>query len=98
MTGVCRVGDLGVGVCPHHSSPQNYTTIFVSGIENVTSDDLQICVVGTIGVSTCGHPTIALTGSDIVTADGIGIHRVGDMGANYGPYTAVGGSDNVTSE
>jgi len=98
MTGVCRVGDIGVGVCPHHSSPENYTTVFISGSENVVSDGQSNCFVGSIGMATCGHQTIAISGSDTVTADGIGIHRVGDVGMNYGPYVAVSGSDNVTSE
>ena len=98
MPAVCRTGDTGVGICPHHSSPQNYVTVFSSGATDVNSNDLANCFVGTVGVSTCGHPTIALTGSDNSTADGLGLHRVGDVGANYGPYTAATGSDDVTSE
>lgn len=98
MPGVTRVGDIGVGVCPHHSSPENYTTVFVSGAEDVFSNDQANCFVGSIGVSTCGHQTIAISGADDVTADGIGVHRVGDVGMNYGPYVVVSGSDDVTSD
>jgi hypothetical protein len=98
MTGVCRVGDIGVGVCPNHPHSVNYTTVFVSGIADVVADDSEVCIVGTVGMSTCGHPTIALSGSDVCNADGLGLHRVGDVGANFGPYTAILGADDVTSE
>jgi hypothetical protein len=98
MPAVTRIGDLGVGVCPHHSHPQNYTTIFASGATDVTSGGAANCFVGSAGVASCGHPTIALTGAADVTADGLGVHRVGDMGANYGAYIAISGALDVTSD
>lgn len=99
MPGVCRVGDIGTGICPNHKIPMPYTTVFISGDPEVTTDGLPTCVAGvTIGTSTCGHPTIALSGSEQATANGHGLHRVGDVGANFGPYTAISGSEDVTSE
>jgi len=98
MPAVCRIGDTGVGRCPHHLVPQNYVTVFSTGATDVTSNDSANCIIGTVGISTCGHPTVAITGSENSTADGQGLHRVDDVGANYGPYVAITGSDNVTSE
>lgn len=98
MPAVTRVGDIGVGTCPHHPHPMQYTTMFVSGATDVNSDEQANAFTGTIGVATCGHPTIALTGADDVRADTIGLHRVGDVGANYGPYVAVSGASDVNSD
>jgi hypothetical protein len=96
---VCRVGDTGVGICYAHPVPTPYVTTFVEGgAVGVTADGLDVCIVGAIGMATCGHPTVALTGSDIAVANDLGLHRVGDTGANFGPYTAMTGSDLVQSE
>lgn len=94
---VARVGDIGIGVCPNHGSPQIYTTTFTTGAANLTADGKLICVVGTLGSSTCGHQTTAATGG-ITKAGGSPIHRVGDTGQNYGQYTVTTGSPVVTSE
>lgn len=95
---VTRVGDIGVGVCPHHSSPEDYTTVFATGIADVTSNELSNCTTGSIGISSCGHNTVAMSGALDVTADELGIHRVGDIGMNYGPYVAVTGASDVIGD
>lgn len=97
MPGIARIGDIGQGVCPNHHTPQPYTTVFTSGSETVFINELGACFTGTIGIATCGHPTIALTGSPDVTSEGISIHRTGDMGINFGPYIVLNGSDDTTS-
>ena len=86
---VARVGDMGVGTCPFHQSPVQYTTILVSGASFVTADGLQVAIVGSVGVSSCGHPTIALAGASFAQANGQKIHRQGDVGVNYGEYVVV---------
>lgn len=88
---------MGMGVCPNHSSPKPYITTFSTGAPFSNADGKAICVVGTIGVCSCGHPTVALLGSVLSTATGKGLHRVGDTGVNFGPYTAVTGSSFVTT-
>lgn len=95
MSGVSRVGDMGVGTCPCHLSPVGYTTIFMSGASTVLTNGSITCNLTTIGIASCGHPTIALTVSGTVNAEGSGVHRIGDQGANCGGYVTVTGSDDV---
>lgn len=90
-----RIGDIGHGICPAHHHPESYLTIFVSGATTVKTNGSTSAVVGTVGVSTCGHTTIALTGSSTVRSEGSEMHRVGDIGMNYGMYTTLTGSSNV---
>lgn len=94
---VARVGDTGIGVCTNHGTPQIYTTTFTSGSALVKVGGKLVCTVGTVGTSTCGHQTTAMTGG-INKAGGAPIHRVGDTGQNYGQYTVNTGSPSVTSE
>jgi uncharacterized Zn-binding protein involved in type VI secretion len=94
---VARIGDIGIGVCPNHGSPQIYTTTFNTGSAVLTADGKPVCTVGCFGTSTCGHQTTALTGSTIYKSNGLGIHRIGDIGQNYGQYTVTTGSPTVQS-
>jgi len=89
---------MGAGICyhPSHSSPEAYVTVFVSGADTVSADGINVCFVGTVGIASCGHPTVALSGSPTVTGEGIALHRTNDVGANYGPYVALAGSPTVT--
>lgn len=96
---IARVGDVGVGVCPGHPTPLIYTTTFDAGSDTTKIDGQEACTIGSTGVSTCGHPTVALTGSPAVcSADGKAFHRVGDTGQNLGTYTVTVGSPNVSSD
>lgn len=97
MSGMARIGDVGVGVCYWHDSPQTYTTTFVSGSPTVTVNNIPGCYIGTVGVASCGHATIALSGSHDVSSENIGVHRIGDAGQNGGPYIVVSGSQDVTA-
>lgn len=90
-----RIGDIGVGICPCHIFPVSYITTFVSGAVTGFTNGPNDAIVGTVGVSSCGHPTIAMTGSTTTLIEGMPAHRVGDMGANCGPYTVVTGSPNT---
>lgn len=94
---VARVGDIGIGVCTNHSSPQIYTTTFTSGEATVKADGLPICTIGSFGNSTCGHQTTADTGSALIKLNGKPVHRIGDTGHNYGQYTVTTGSPTVES-
>lgn len=101
---VCRIGDTGTGICYAHPSPTEFTTTFVSNPgTTVTADGRIICTVGAIGTTTCGHHTIAMTGSG-ESKDPLGhaFHRVGDTGVvvenTEGTYVAITGSPTVSSE
>jgi uncharacterized Zn-binding protein involved in type VI secretion len=95
---VARVGDIGVGVCPVHGP---YVTVFVTGDSVLTElDGRPACHIGTIGVASCGHPTIAATGSPMTEFENGMAHRVGDMGfcAAGGPYVVATGSPTLDSD
>ena len=68
-----------------------YSTAFVSGGTSST-DKLADVRVGDVGVASCGHATIALSGSPTTMTDKLPVHRVGDTGANCGAYISVSGS------
>ena len=95
MSGAVRIGDLGQGVCPEHDPPESYTTTFVTGSASVLINGIPAATVESSGTATCRHPTTAVTGSATVFIEGKPAHRVGDTGTNFGPYTAVSGSENV---
>lgn len=95
---VARIGDQGQGICYAHSSPRPFTTTFVSGDETVNLNEKQMCTIGTLGVTSCGHRTMATTGSSTVFGtDGKAVHRVGDTGIviEGGTYVVVSGSSDV---
>lgn len=97
MSKISRVGDIGVGICPCHITPVQYTTVFSDGCSIVKTNGMITTIVGTIGVSSCGHPTIAITGSNVINLCNKQVHRVGDVGSNCGPYTSISGSEDVDS-
>lgn len=95
MPAQARIGDIGIGVCPCHKSPVGYITVFATGASSVQANNLTSCIISTVGIASCGHPTVALTGSPDVYHENMSAHRVGDMGANCGPYVVVTGSPDV---
>ena len=95
MTNQTRVGDTGIGVCPCHDTPVSYTTVFTTGASTVGTNNKASAIVGSIGISSCGHPTIALTGSKTILKENKPSHRIGDTGTNCGSYVVVSGSNDV---
>lgn len=93
-----KIGDIGVGVCAAHETPIAFVTVFTSGSPNVLTNGSPSSIIGTIGISTCGHPTVAILGSATVFANVLGLHRVGDIGTiTGGVYVDITGSPNVLS-
>jgi hypothetical protein len=93
-----RIGDFGVGVCPCHVPPVPYVTFYVTGCSSVKTNSLITTIITTIGAATCGHPTVALTGAPSkVNMCNQPVHRIGDAGANCGPYISVTGSGDTYS-
>ena len=104
---VSRLTDLGVGVCRagHPDVPEgsdkDYVTIHVSGADTVFTNFLPQAIIGTIGVTDCGHTTTAVSGSDSVFAEFMPIHRIGDVGIineGSGEHVVVTGSDDVNND
>jgi len=100
MPPVCTVGDIGVGVCPaHYPSPIPFVTNFSQGVPTVNANGQNIITIGGSGNASCGHNTIALSGSSTVMAGGMGVHRLGDsgIGSGGGAYTVTSGQPNVNA-
>ena len=95
--GISKIGDTGIGTCPAHKSTKIYTVTFISGASTVNVNGVPAANLTTVGIASCGHPTIAISVSATVYANGTGVHRIGDSGLNYGSYTVVSGSGNVNS-
>ena len=97
--GCCRIGDTGIGGCLHSSHapliPFPYTTIFAVGAATVIINGMPAAILGSVGISSCGHPTVALLASTTVIANALGVHRLTDTGANFGPYMANLASTNT---
>ena len=91
------IGSIGVGTCPAHKSSRSYTTSIVSGAVSVLSEGSPTATIISTGIATCGHPTIVISFSSTVYAEGGGIHRIGDVGTNPGAYTLVSGTPTVIS-
>lgn len=95
---VCRTTDLGLGTCPCHPSPVTYITQFIASNSDHWANELNVVTIGCPGISTCGHTTIALTGSSVYWVNEKPVHLMGvDMGANCGPYITITGSPTVDS-
>lgn len=96
MTSISKLGDIGVGVCAAHEFPIPFVTVFVTGSPNVLTNGVPSTIIGTIGISSCGHPTVAILGSGTVFANTLGVHRLGDIGSIAGGvYVDIIGSPNV---
>jgi len=96
MALITRVGDIGVGTCCAHDSCLSIVTTFQSGAPSVQTEGQTTCTLVTVGVSTCGHTSIAATVSGTVNAEGNGVHRNGDTGIlPGGTYTVATNSATV---
>jgi hypothetical protein len=104
LRSVARLGDTGEGTCYLHPEPTQYITTFVSNPDTtVTADGIIVCTIGAIGQATCGHMTIAVSGSgESIDPNGNAFHRVLDIGHVVGStkstYVVVTGSPYVSSE
>lgn len=95
MANVSRTGDVGTGRCPAHDSTKTYNTVFMSGSIPQTAEGSPIVRVGDVGISSCGHPTVALSGAPTSRSASLDIHRIGDVGSNPGAYVSLSGATTV---
>ena len=92
--------DYGLGTCNDHVHPIPVTVFFDvgSGSTVVVIGSEGIVRVTDVGYATCGHTTMAVTGSSNVIVEGKGVHRVGDtgtIGVSGGTYTVQTGSPDL---
>lgn len=93
-----RVGDIGMGVCLAHGIPIPINVIILQGALLKNAFGQPIAQIGSQGLCSCGHMSIALQGAATVKALGIGVHRVGDMGLPpAGNYVMTQGAPTVLS-
>lgn len=98
IRGLGRTFDTGIGICPCHEHPVTYVTVMTPGpANNVFTNSRPTSTMLTIGLSSCGHPTIAVSCSNNVKAKNFGVHRFADTGINCGPYVLVSASNNVSN-
>ncbi len=107
MVGLARVGDYGHGACRaghpdvEKGQDKEMMTQFVTGSSDVFFNNMPVALVGTHGVTDCGHNTQAVAGSSSVFVNGVPVHRLGDAGVvtddGGGDYTTVTfATDNIT--
>lgn len=92
---VTRISDLGEGTCPEHG---DYTTTQITAASTVYTNNLGQCVIAsTTGEQSCGHVSIATTGSTTVFAENLAVHRIADIGEGGAgdTYTVITGSPDV---
>lgn len=94
---VCRLNDVGLGVCPGHPIPVPFVVTITLASPTVLSTGFGVANLTSIGVATCGHTTVATMGSSTVKANGAGVHRLGDVGLTQagGTYAMTLGSPTV---
>jgi hypothetical protein len=92
---VSRVGDIGVGYCLCHF--RTVAVVFIKGSQDTQTNSRDTMMVGGIGIASCKHLTVAVTGLDTVLVNQSPIHRVGDAGVIncFGGYVSITGSENV---
>jgi len=95
MTQITTVGLTGIGTCCCHSGCVSYVTTFITGATTVLTNGSVTCNYSTIGIASCGHPTVVITKSSTVFAENLGVHRLNDIGTNCGIYTVVTNSPDV---
>lgn len=99
MIPVCRVSDMGIGICLAHGIPVPITVTLITGALTVIAEGLPVATVGSMGVCSCGHMSVALLGaSTVLAAPGQGVHRIGDTGLPPGgTYNMLTGAATVFS-
>jgi len=91
-----KVGDIGVGVCFNHEVPTPFVTTITGGAKTAAANGLESAIISSPGVATCGCSTTAISGSKSVLKEGLGCHRLGDIGVTGGGmYVMVSASGNI---
>ena len=76
---IVRVSDQISGTCNAHSPPCSVTGIWDTGSPSSIDQGKAIVRIGDTGTASCGHSFFAVTGSSVMTCEGIGEVRIGDQ-------------------
>ena len=99
MTALSRITDVGEGFCEEEGHGR-YITTFITGARTVFTNNLNTCIVTTVGEQDCGGQSEALTGSGTVFAENQPVHRIADTGIGHrgDTYVTITGSPNVFND
>ncbi len=90
MTGVARMGDIGMGVCPGHPGPPRpFTNIIIMAGSTVLADGSLVANLNCLSSCTCNHMAVPTLVSTVTVSEGSGVHRLGDIGLTAGGGTYV---------
>ena len=79
MPGICRIGDIGYGLCTVPDSDHNVTGIIVAGAGRSLTEKSNIARLDDMIISDCGHSTSYInSGSGTVFVEGSPVARIGD--------------------
>lgn len=92
---VCRIGDIGIGVCPCHKNPITVVGTILTGSPNVMANSIGKARVGDLVMCSCGHPATIILGNWTVLAGGMAQARMGDTFQGCPVGSLIIGSPNV---
>jgi uncharacterized Zn-binding protein involved in type VI secretion len=96
MPAICRIGDVGVGICNCHDSSINTSGVIVTGASISSVEGQNIARIGDIVLSSCGHTGIIIVGSNDSVCEGSPIARVGDNFSGCFTGILVSGASTVS--
>ncbi len=93
MPGVCRIGDIGAGICVCHISPIPMTGILITGVSSKNIENSAASTISNIMLGFCGHIGIMISGSSSAFIENQSVVRVGDSFAGcFSGVTITGAS------
>jgi uncharacterized Zn-binding protein involved in type VI secretion len=96
MPVVCRIGDIGTGICTCHPTPISTSGVIVTGASISSVEGQNIARIGDIVLSSCGHTGIIMVGSNDSICEGSPIARVGDNFSGCFTGILVSGASTVS--
>ena len=93
---VVRIGDIAVGTCYRHSSPQHVTGHVISGSSNTTCNRITLARCGDIVLFNCGHTGVIVSRSKN-TCNNIPIAKITDYVVGGVIATLISGSPNTNT-
>lgn len=93
---VCRIGDMGVGVCNDPTHPgRPITANIMIGSFNVTANNIGRARMGDLVMASCGHVATMAIGNPLVLVNNMPGCRMGDLFSGTPVGTIIIGSPNV---
>jgi len=91
MRSVCRIGDIGTGICngPGHKADKPITGTIIIGSVNVQAENKGKARMGDLVMCSCGHPATMVIGNFQILVNGMAGCRVGDIFQGNGPIGTI---------